>query len=97
MKLFDQIEYLRFDLIKNNDVDWDLIDELDFSPVDLEQSINKFLLGLRANHDLPGSDYYKLQGIAQWIHQYGDATSKQEKYALLTMAAYWDQLDLLKM
>ncbi len=96
MKLLNKIDYLRFDLLKEGEVNWDILSDLDFTPKELQQAIDQFLISLISNHQLPGSDYYKLQGIGHWIRQNNDATPKQERYAILTMSAYWDQLDLFK-
>jgi hypothetical protein len=95
MKLLDNIEYLRFDILKD-EIDWDIISDLDFTPKDLQKAIDLFLTSLMSNHRLPGNDYYKLQGIAHWIKENDDATPKQERYAIITMCYYWDQLDLFK-
>jgi hypothetical protein len=95
MKLLDEIEYLRFDILKD-EIDWNIISDLDFTPKDLQKAIDLFLTSLISNHQLPGNDYYKLQGIAQWIQQNDNATPKQKRYAILAMACYWDQLDLFK-
>jgi hypothetical protein len=96
MKLLDKIEYLRFDILKDNDIDWDIISDLDFTPKDLQKAIDLFLTSLISTHQLPGNDYHKLQGIAHWIKENDSATAKQERYAIITMSSYWDQLDLFK-
>ncbi len=98
MKLFDQLEYLRYDLIKDKNINWDVYYNLNLNDHgELMKSIDKFLLSLKHNHELSGKDYQTLQGIAQWIKKNNYATDKQKIFVIFTMACYWDQLDYFKM
>lgn len=94
--MFYEIEKIHYMISDTSEIDWTYIDELDISPKKLVKIIDQFLLALIPNHELNGNDWYKLQGIAGWIRDGNHLTDRQKRYALLTMAVNWDQLDLFK-
>lgn len=94
--MFYEIEKLHYMIYDTSEVDWMYVDELEISPQRLNILIDQFLLSLLPNHELSGKDWYKLQGISQWIRQGNHLTNRQKRYALVTMAINWEQLDLLK-
>lgn len=91
-----EIEKLYYMISDTSEVDWVYVDEIDISPQRLVKIIDYFLLSLLSEHNLSGSDWYKLQGVAQWIKQGKLLTDRQRRYAILTMAMNWDQLDIAK-
>lgn len=96
MKLIDQIPLLRNQLIVNNEVDWDVYEQFEFTHQELRKTIDLFLKNLSANHSISGQDWYKLQGIGHWIREKDFATSQQEKFAIIIMSIFWDDLDFFK-
>lgn len=94
MSLLYQIENLSYNL--TDPIDWDNIDNINPNKEELRSTIDYFLSHLIDNHDLPGDVYRKLMGIGYWIKTESFLTRKQKRYSILSMAAYWDQLDLFK-
>ena len=86
----EQISY-----IENIDEIWNLIDQIDqeLTPRDLIQIIDYFISNLSSDHRLPGSDYYQLCGIGDWVRTHNDYTPRQMKWVILTIAQYWYELD----
>jgi hypothetical protein len=91
-----EIEKLNYMISDTSEVDWTYVDEVDISPQRLSKIIDHFLLSLLPEHNLPGSDWFKLQGIAIWIKQDKLLTDRQRRYAIVTMALNWNQLDITK-
>jgi len=78
----------------NNDIlTWELLSEIkkQMNPHDLMMGIDSFLLNLKPDHELPGNDWYKLQGIANWIREENPLTPKQFNYSILTITSNWRQ------
>lgn len=94
--MFYEIEKLHYMISDTSEVDWIYIDQLDISPQKLIKIIDHFLLSLLPEHNLNGNDWYKLQGIASWIRDGNYLTDRQRRYAIVTMAMNWNQLDLMK-
>ena len=95
MKL-KHIEHLRYDLIEDNSVNWELLDQTNIDPHNLRKLIDEFLFNLKPDHQMSGSDYFKLQGIGYWIKEHNHYTNKQKSFALLAILAYWEELDYFK-
>jgi hypothetical protein len=91
-----EIEKLNYMISDTSEVDWTYVDEVDISPQRLSKIIDHFLLSLLPEHNLPGSDWFKLQGIAIWIKQDKLLTDRQRRYAIVTMALNWNELDITK-
>jgi hypothetical protein len=94
--MFYEIEKLHYIISDTSEVDWYYIDQMDITPEKLVKIIDRYLSSLLPNHDLNGKDWYKLQGIARWIKDGNDLTNKQKRYALITMATNWNELNLIK-
>ena len=94
--MFYEIEKIHYMISDTSEINWTYVDQLDISPKKLVKIIDQFLLSLLPNHQLDGKDWYKLQGIAIWIKQGNYLTDRQKRYALVTMAANWHELDLFK-
>ena len=91
-----EIEKLYYMISDTSEVDWVYVDEIDISPQRLVKIIDHFLLSLLSEHNLSGSDWYKLQGVAQRIREDKLLTDRQRRYAIVTMAMHWNELDLTK-
>lgn len=95
----DNIEALSYDLatgvMSEADI-WTRIDHISCSGRELVKIIDWFLINLSRQHSVPGGDYHKLAGIADWIKQHDHMTDPQRRYSLLCMASYWQELDLFK-
>lgn len=94
--MFYEIEKLYYMISDTSEVDWVYIDELDISPQRLVKLIDQFLLSLLSDHSLDGKNWYKLQSIAHWIREDNILTDRQRRYALITMALNWNELDHFK-
>lgn len=87
----------KIDLLSGTDLsDWNRIDDVFENYLDVVRAINYFISNLKSDHSVPGNDYYQLLGIADWAKQNQTITQKQSRYTALTLALYWNQIDLFK-
>jgi hypothetical protein len=91
-----EIEKLNYMISDTSEVNWTYIDEMMISQRQLVKLIDHFLLSLLPNHNLSGSDWFKLQGIAHWIREDKLLTDRQRRYAIVTMALNFNELDFNK-
>jgi hypothetical protein len=91
-----EIEKLNYMIFDTSEVDWMYVDEMMIPQRQLAKIIDHFLLSLLPEHNLPGSDWFKLQGIAHWIKEDKLLTDRQRRYAIVTMAINWNELDITK-
>jgi hypothetical protein len=97
--IFNQLENLYWNYkddqsFKNH---WTYIDEMfENRNSNIHKTINFFLCNLIKNHDIPYDVYHKLLGISRFDEEKHFVTSKQKRYAIMSMIIYWDQKDNLK-
>lgn len=91
-----EIEKLNYMISDTSEVDWMYVDEMMIPQRQLAKMIDHFLLSLLPNHNLSGNDWFKLQGVAHWIREGNLLTDRQRRYAIVTMAVNWNELDITK-
>lgn len=91
-----EIEKLNYMISDTSEVDWMYVDEMMIPQRQLAKMIDHFLLSLLPNHNLSGNDWFKLQGVAHWIREDNLLTDRQRRYAIVTMAINWNELDITK-
>jgi hypothetical protein len=62
------------------------------SPHELRIHIDYFLRNLNRHHNLPGSAYYTLSGIGNWIRENNFYTDRQFLFSVLTMSDYFEEI-----
>jgi len=92
-----EIEKLNYMISDTSEVDWMYVDEMMIPQRQLVKMIDHFLLSLLPNHNLNGNDWFKLQGIAHWIKEDKLLSDRQRRYAIVTMALNWNELDITKL
>lgn len=91
-----EIEKLNYMISDTSEVDWMYVDEMTIPQRQLAKMIDHFLLSLLPNHNLNGNDWFKLQGVSHWIREDKLLTDRQRRYAIVTMAMNWNELDITK-
>jgi hypothetical protein len=80
----------------DDDVDWNKIDDIFKDYRDVIKLIDYFITNLSKNHSVPGDIYNKLLGIGHWSRKHQTITQKQIRYVVLSLASYWNDIDLFK-
>jgi hypothetical protein len=73
---------------------WPRIDSVFSNKYEVLETIDYFLAHLVEDHNIPGNVWDTLIGIGHWIRDNRPLTEKQERYVVVSLAAYWDQRDL---
>ena len=96
MDVLYEIESIRY-LTNEQDV-FEKLDQIqiDITPKELIKTIDYFLTHLGDHHTLSGKQFETLIGIGNWARENKPLTNKQMTYSLLTMADYFDQIDMFK-
>lgn len=74
---------------------WPRIDSVFANKYEVLESIDYFISHISSDHIIPGKVWHTLIGIGEWIRDSKPLTQTQERYVVMSLAAYWDQRDLL--
>ncbi len=92
MSYIDLFDELNYQFVKEElDIDWEVIDEVfDNNSYRMIKCVDWFISNLDPNHEIPGSEYETLLGIANWARENEFATTRQFRYVVMTIAKNWN-------